>query len=61
MGMHMVTIVMVVICFFRELLGLCFGRFMRPAPIPFYQLIFSTDPGKEGFQKIAKNNFTRVS
>jgi hypothetical protein len=35
---------------------------MRPALIPFYQLIFfSTDPGKEGFQKIAKNNFTWVS
>jgi hypothetical protein len=35
---------------------------MRPAPVPFYQFkFFSTDPGKERFQKIAKDNFTWVS
>jgi hypothetical protein len=36
--------------------------FIKPAPVPFYQFnFFSTDPGKEGFQKIAENNFTWVS
>jgi hypothetical protein len=62
MGMHLVTIVLVVICFFRELLGLCFERFYETCPSSFLSInFFSTDPGKEGFQKIAKNNFTHVS
>jgi hypothetical protein len=64
MGMHVVTIVLVVICFLKSCWVCVLEDFMRPAPVPFYQLIFfSTDPGEEGFQKIAKKkiNFTQVS